>query len=481
MRVTSGGEGDALIFGGKDTPVTSTLLDVAERYDLIIAGATLVEPTGRERADLGITEGRIAARGDLTSSDAERRVDASGLLLLPGVIDSQVHFREPGLTQKEDFETGSRAAVLGGVTSVFDEPNVDPPTTTKEALDDKLARASGRMWCNFAFWVGASMENLDLIWTLDPLPGSPGIGEVFMGSSTGPLLVADDDSLRKVLRGATRRVAIHAEDEERLLVRREIRRAGDASSHPEWRDVESSVNATRRILAISAETGRPVHILHVSTAEELPLLADAKNRWGTSCEVTPQHLTFTADDYAEMGARLQMNTPIREARHRDALWAAVRDGLFDVIGSDHAPHTLEEKAKPYPESPSGMPGVQTLLPVMLDHAAAGRLAIEDVVRLTSTGPAELFRCVGKGCFDLGYDADLVLVDPEARWEVTDAAMASKCGWTPYAGRTLTGRVIHTFVGGAWAVREGELFEGPLGRPVLFAPPVAGGSAVPVVE
>ncbi|MBX3095711.1 MAG: dihydroorotase [Fimbriimonadaceae bacterium] len=441
---------------------------MAEQFDLIISGATIVEPHGRDRSDLGITDGRIAARGNLTLCDAAERLDASGLLLLPGVIDTQVHFREPGLTHKEDLETGSKAAVLGGVTSVFEEPNTNPTTTTREALNAKLDSAAGRMWCHYAFWVGASMDNLDEISILDPLPGSPGIGEVFMGSSTGPLLVADDDSLRKVLRNASRRVSIHAEDEPRLLSRVEIRDSvAHARNHPVWRDVESSVLATRRVLALSEETGHPIHVLHVSTAEELPLLAEGKSQIGTSCEVTPQHLTFTDDDYEELGSRIQMNTPIRESRHRDALWAAVLDGLFDVIGSDHAPHTLEEKSAPYPKSPSGMPGVQTLLPVMLDHAASGRISIEQIVRMTSTRPAELFGCHAKGQLLPGFDADLVLVDADAEWMVTDEAMASKCGWTPYAGRTLMGRVIHTFVQGGWAVRESELQHGPSGRPVIF--------------
>ncbi len=442
---------------------------MGERFDLALVGGEVQSGTGRFRADVGIRDGRIAAVGSLDLSDAQEVVDITGLWVWPGVIDSQVHFREPGLVHKEDLATGSMAAVLGGVTTVFEEPNTNPTTTTRATLQDKLARAEGRMWCHYAFWVGASMENLDDIPNLDPLPGSPGIGEVFMGSSTGPLLVADDDALRRVLQGATRTVSIHAEDEKRLLSRLEIRDADrHARNHPVWRDVESSVMATRRILALSAETKQPVHILHVSTRDEVALLANAKRRnLGTTCEITPQHLTFTADDYEALGSRIQMNTPIREAEHKKGLWKAVRDGVFDVIGSDHAPHTLEEKIQRYPQSPSGMPGVQTLLPVMLDHAAAGRVSYELLVQMTSENPARIFGVAGAGTVTPGAYADLALIDPKAQWEVTDAAMASKCGWTPYAGRTLTGRVVHTLVRGTWAVRDGALADGPHGQMVEF--------------
>lgn len=430
----------------------------AESFDLIITDVQIASPSGvSEPTDIALKNGQIAAIGTLDRHKAATLLNAKGLVALPGVIDSQVHFREPGLTHKEDIESGTRAAVLGGVTTVFDEPNTNPTTTTAEALAEKCALAQGRSWCHIGFWVGASMDNLDQIADLDGLPGSPGIGEVFMGSSTGPLLVSDDDSLRRVLRAARRRVAIHAEDEPRLIERIPIRDSvPHARNHPVWRDVESSVLATRRILALSAETQHPVHILHVSTADELPLLAEGKRTLGTTCEITPQHLTFGLEDYEELGTRLQMNTPVRGEPHRAALWAAVRDGLFDVLGSDHAPHTLEEKAKTYPASPSGMPGVQTLLPVMLDWVAKGALTLPRLVALSSANPARLFGLPAKGTLTPGFDADITLVDLRAAWTVTDDQMASKCAWTPFHGRSLTGRVIHTFVSGTHVVRESQL-------------------------
>ncbi len=438
--------------------------------DLVLTGGTVVSGAGRRVADVGIAGGRIVTVGECDRSSAKEWVDVSGLHILPGVIDTQVHFREPGLTHKEDLESGTRAAVMGGVTTVFDEPNTDPTTTTQAALEDKLRRAEGRAWCHFAFWVGASMDNLDELGRLELLPGTPGIGEVFMGSSTGPLLVADDASLRRVLENGRRRVSIHAEDEERLIGRKGLlSHSPHAREHPNLRDVESSRLATERVLRLSTETGRPVHVLHVSSAPELPLLAQAKrNGLGASCEVTPQHLTFNDEDYERLGALIQMNTPIRSEEHRSALWRAVKDGLFDVIGSDHAPHTREEKTRPYPSSPSGMPGVQTLLPVMLDWRHRGEIGLEQVVRMTSETPAELFGVRNKGRVWPGYDADLALVDLDGRFEVTAEWLQSKCGWSPYEGRWLTGRVVHTLVGGEFAVREGGLAGSPKGRVVEFA-------------
>jgi dihydroorotase len=436
------------------------------RFDLVLAGGTVVASVGRLRADVGIVGREIAAVGDLAGADAAETVDVSGLHVLPGAIDSQVHFREPGLTHKEDLESGSRAAVMGGVTSFFDEPNTDPTTTTVEAFQAKLAAAEGCCWANYAFWIGASTENLDDLAELDRLQGSPGVGEVFMASSTGPLLVPDDASLRKVLVNGKRRVSIHAEDESRILDRKHLAVEGDPASHPVVRDAESARLATERILRLSAETGRPVHVLHVSTADELPLLADAK-AIGASCEVTPQHLTFCDEDYAALGTMIQMNTPVRSREHRDALRRALADGLFDVVGSDHAPHTREEKARPYPASPSGIPGVQTLLPVLLDLAAQGLLTVEDVVRVTAENPARLFGAVGKGVVMDGFDADLAIVDLSAETVVSPEWLQSKCGWSPFEGRRLAGRVVHTLVGGRFAVREAALAERGLGRAVVF--------------
>lgn len=438
-------------------------------FDLVLRGGTLVTSTDEQVADIGIREGRIEAIGDLASASAAESVDVKGLHVLPGVIDTQVHFREPGLTHKEDLESGSRAAVMGGVTTFFDEPNVKPTTTTQEALKEKLALAEGRCWANYAFWVGASNENLEDLAQLESLPGTPGIGEVFMGSSTGPLLVSDDASLRRVLTNGRHRVAIHAEDEPRLIERKALLSTNPhVREHPHLRDVESSRLATERILRLSQETKRPVHVLHVSTADELPLLAKAKRSGlGTTCEITPQHLTFNAEDYERLGSQIQMNTPIRDEHHRLALWKAVKEGLFDVFGSDHAPHTKEEKAKPYPDSPSGIPGVQTMLPVMLDWRAKGELGVRQVVAMMSENPAHLFGTSLKGRLETGFDADLAIVDLDSEFEVTADWLQSKCGWSPFLGRKLRGRIVHTLVNGEFAVREVALAQSGLGRVVQF--------------
>lgn len=438
-------------------------------FDLALRGGLVWNQGALQTGDLGIAGGRLAAVGEV--GPAAEEVSVAGLALLPGAIDSQVHFREPGLTHKEDLETGSRAAVLGGVTSFLDEPNTNPTTTTEAALRQKIQLAAGRCWCDYGFWVGASTENLDELAQLEALPHTPGIGEVFMASSTGPLLVPDDASLLRVLQNGRHRVAVHAEDEEVIVANRAHLGTGrTVEAHPEIRSVESSVRATRRIIALSQLSRRPVHVLHVSSAEELPLLEDAKRAGlGTTCEVTPQHLVFSDEEYAGLGTRIQMNTPIRSRRHRDALRAATAAGLFDVAGSDHAPHTLEEKSAPYPASPSGMPGVQTMLPTLLDLASQGVFGLPTVVRLLSENPARLFRLPLKGRLEPGADADVVAVDLDADTVVEAHWLAYKCGWSPLEGRRLRGRVVHTIVRGGWAVRDGQPGEAGLGRPLDFAP------------
>ena len=440
-----------------------------ETFDLVLKNGTLVTGDRTEQTDIGIREGRIVALGPLDSGSSSQWVDIEGLHVLPGVIDTQVHFREPGLTHKEDLESGSRAAVMGGVTTYFDEPNVDPTTTTEAALADKINRASGRSWANYAFWVGASTENISELARLEGLPGTPGIGEVFMGSSTGPLLVSGDEELRQVLMNGKMRVAIHAEDEPRLVERKQLLSpAPHVREHPVLRDPESSRLATQRVLDLSRDTGRPVHILHVSTMEELPLLAMAKAEGlGTTCEITPQHLTFNSDDYERLGSKIQMNTPIRDEAHRKALWQAVKDGLFDVFGSDHAPHTVEEKARPYPNSPSGMPGVQTMLPVMLDWCAMGEFSVNRVVAMMSENPARIFGVKDRGFLVEGYWADLAVVDLNADFVVTPEWLQSKCGWSPFEGRELIGKPVHTLVNGKFAVRDGSPNEAGLGQLVAF--------------
>ena len=450
--------------GAGDSPQGKLSRTLAETFDLVLKGATLVNHAGEGLADIGVADGRIAALGFIAAGMAGETIDATGLHILPGVIDTQVHFREPGLEHKEDLESGSRSAVLGGVTAVFEMPNTKPATTTADALADKVARASGRMYSDFAFFVGATRDNVDQLAELELMPGAAGI-KLFMGSSTGDLLVDDEETLARILGKIRRRAAFHAEDEARLKARLSLQRQGDAASHSEWRDAEAAFAATKRLLRLASRAGKRVHVLHVSTAEEMGLLALHKDI--ASVEVTPQHLTLsTPDAYEALGTRAQMNPPLRGPRHRAALWKALDDGLVDVLGSDHAPHTLEEKSKSYPATPSGMPGVQTLVPVMLDQVNAGRLSLARFVDLTSAGPQRIFGIAGKGRIALGYDADLTVVDLKAERVIDNAWIGSKCGWTPFAGRRVRGWPVGTFVRGRLAMWEGELGQAG-GLPVRF--------------
>ncbi len=437
----------------------------AQTFDLVLKGGTAVTPAGIGRCDIGVKDGRITALGTVAKTKAKKVVDATGLHILPGVIDTQVHFREPGVEYKEDLETGSRAAVMGGVTGVFEMPNTKPATTTAEALADKVKRGTGRMHCDFAFYVGGTHENVADLPELERLPGAAGV-KVFIGSSTGTLLVADDQGIRRILKAISRRAAFHCEDEPRLLERKVMQVTGDPSTHPNWRDEEAALIATRRLITLARETGKRVHVLHVSTADEMKLLAGAKDV--ATVEVTPHHLTLVAPDcYQRLGTLAQMNPPVRTARHREGLWRAIADGVVDVIGSDHAPHTLEEKAKPYPESPSGMTGVQTLVPLLLDKVASRQLSLERFVDLTSAGPARIFNIACKGRIALGYDADFTVVDLKRTMTITNDWIASRSQWTPYDGVEVTGWPVGTFVRGARVMWEGELTTPSTGRPISF--------------
>ena len=439
-------------------------------YDLILRGGTVVNQDGAGVRDIGVRAGRIAGLGDLSAASAAETIDCTGLHVLPGVVDSQVHFREPGMEHKEDLETGSRAAVLGGVTAVFEMPNTKPLTTSAEALADKVSRATGRMHCDFAFWVGGTRENAGDVGELERLPGAAGI-KVFMGSSTGDLLVEDDEGVASILKNTRRRAAFHSEDEARLRERLGERIEGDAASHPVWRDEIAALRCTERLVAIARATRARIHVLHISTAEEIAFLEHHKDV--ASCEATPHHLTLTADDYARLGTLIQMNPPVRAARHRDGVWTGIANGVVDVLGSDHAPHTLEEKAKSYPASPSGMTGVQTLVPIMLDHVNAGRLTLQRFVDLTSHGPNRLFGMARKGRIAAGYDADLTVVDLKRRETITNAQAGSRAGWTPYDGRQVTGWPVGTIVRGRRAMWEGEIVTPGQGRPVEFAEALSG--------
>ncbi|HJX22691.1 MAG TPA: dihydroorotase [Steroidobacteraceae bacterium] len=438
---------------------------MTQSYDLALKGATVVNHDGEAVRDLAIAGGRIAAIGDLSWATAGEIIDCRGLTVLPGVIDTQVHFRDPGMTHKEDLVSGSLSAVMGGVTAVFEMPNTNPTTTSAEALAAKVARARHRMHCDFAFFVGGTRENTKELPDLERLPGCAGV-KVFMGSSTGSLLVEDDEGVRNILKAIRRRASFHSEDEYRLNERKHLCIPGDARSHPVWRDEIAALQCTQRLVRLARETGKRVHVLHITTAQEMEFLKDHKDV--ASVEATPHHLTLEGPQcYERLGTFAQMNPPVRDAAHRAGIWRGLEQGIVDVLGSDHAPHTREEKRKGYPATPSGMTGVQTLVPIMLDHVNAGRLSLMRFVDLTSAGPARLFGIARKGRIAVGYDADLTVVDLKRRETITNRWIKSRAGWTPYDGMTVTGWPVATLVRGSRVMWEGELVAPAGGEAVGF--------------
>lgn len=436
-----------------------------ESFDLLIRGGIVATPNGIAPADVGVIAGRIAAIGSFPDAKAATVFEAKGLHVLPGVMDTQVHFREPGNTHKEDLASGSLAAILGGVTAVFEMPNTAPPTTTRAAIEDKLARAKGRMHCDHAFYVGATPANIGALGELEKMPGVCGI-KAFLGSSTGTLLLNKEADILAALKAGKRRVAVHSEDEDRMIERKPLAERGKPQTHPVWRDAESARMCTERVLRLAREAGRRLHVLHITTGDEIPLLAAAKDI--STAETTPQHLTLSAPEcYERLGTYAQMNPPIRDESHRQALWAAVREGVIDVIGSDHAPHTREEKDKTYPDTPSGMPGVQTLATILLDHVNKGNLTLERFIDLTSAGAQRIFGIAGKGRIARGYDGDFTIVDLGLSRKIENKWIASTCGWTPFDGMTTKGWPVATIIRGNIVMRDFAATGAALGQPVRF--------------
>lgn len=443
-----------------------------QEFDLILKGAIAVVPhpqTGQlheAQVEVGIRHGQITAVEKKISDHSLEILDLQGLHLLPGVIDSQVHFREPGLTHKEDLESGTRGALLGGVTAIFEMPNTKPSTTTTAAFAEKLRLAKNRCHVNYAFFMGAAPENAAELGSLERLAHCSAV-KIFMGSSTGTLLVEEENVLEQILNSGKRRVAVHSEDEARLRERKHLAVAGGHPRvHPIWRDEQTAFISTQKLLRLARKTGRKVHVLHVTTAEEMQFLRGQKDL--ASVEILPQHLTFVAPDvYERWGSYAQMNPPIRESRHREGLWKAVLDGTVDVLASDHAPHAREEKDKPYPESPSGFPGVQTLVPVMLNHVHEGRLPLTRFVDLVTEGPARVYGSVGKGRIAVGFDADFTVVDLKKRRRIENSWIASRVGWSIYDGMDVTGWPQMTILGGQVAMREDQILLPSIGQPVNF--------------
>ncbi|MCK8782993.1 dihydroorotase [Roseomonas sp. NAR14] len=435
-------------------------------YDLVLRGGECVLPWGIEAADVGVRAGRIAAIGDLRHAAAAEVLHCAGLHVLPGLIDPHVHLRDPGDPAVETIPDGTKAALLGGLTAVFDMPNTARSTVDLERLDEKRAGLEGRAWCDVGLYVGATKSNIPELAMLELQPNVCAV-KVFAGSSTGDLLVEDDASLEAVMRAGRRRIAYHSEDEYRLQERRKLFHGGmPYRTHMEWRDVECAFLGTRRLMALARRTGRPAHILHTSTAEELEYLKDFRDV--ATCEVLVNHLCQVGPEaYDRLGGYAVMNPPIRDQRHVDAAWAAVADGTVDCIGSDHAPHSRANKEKPWPECSAGLTGVQTLVPLMLDHVTSGRLSLARLVDLMSAGPARVYGAVGKGRLAAGYDADFTVVDLRRQRMIEDRWIVSPCGWTPFAGQVCTGWPVMTVVRGHVAMRDDEVLGTPRGAPVRF--------------
>jgi len=434
-------------------------------HRLLIRNARVALPDGSlHELDVLCLDGRIERIAPSISDAADEVLDGEGQrVLMPGVIDPQVHFREPGGERKEDLGSGSRAAVRGGVTSFLEMPNTRPPTTTQAALDDKLARAARKCVANYGFFIGATPDNLEDINTAGPVCGI----KIFMGSSTGTLLVNRDEDLERIFANGSRLIAVHAEDEARIHARQaQFAGRSDPATHSLVRDNECALLATTKALELSKRYRRRLHVLHLSTHEEAELLRSDKPQW-VSAEVVPNHLFLNIDDYAEQGTLVQMNPPIRTVADNEALWQALHDGVIDIIATDHAPHTLEEKHAGYPNAPSGMPGVETSLPLMLTAMRAGRCTLAEILSWMCEGPARLYRISNKGRIEEGWDADLTLVDLDGYRPVRNEEVFSRAGWSPYAGRDLTGWPSHTIVGGRVVFEHGRVRDGVLGRPLAF--------------
>ncbi|MCL2013295.1 MAG: dihydroorotase [Cystobacterineae bacterium] len=435
----------------------------ASPLQLVLRNAVCLLPWGKAQVDIGICHGKIAALGQLGGVPAVEVFNAQGLHILPGLMDSHVHWREPGLEHKEDMASGSAQAAIGGVTSVFEMPNTSPPTTNLELLSQKCSLAQNRCWVDYAFFLGGSAENLLSLPQWEKAPGCAGI-KLFLGSSTGSLLLHEERLLAQLLQKARRRIACHCEEESRLVERKALAQAGKPETHPLWRDEASAFLSTQKLLALAKPYGARVHILHVSTEEELALLQKA--RAFATAEITPQHLLLSAPEcYSRLGTWAQINPPLRAPRHAEALWKALHMGLFDTLATDHAPHSLEEKARPYPQSPSGMPGLATLLPLMLNQVAQGKLSLEQLVELTAHGPARVFGTRLKGRLALGYEADLVLVDLQKKQTVNTSQ--TRCAWSAFEGLCLQGWPVATLLRGKWVAREGSLVGKPEGLPIEF--------------
>jgi dihydroorotase len=433
--------------------------------DLIIKNGSCYIDGNLKKLDLGITKDKISQIGDLSKEKANNFFDAENLIVLPGCMDTQVHFREPGSTDAEDLNSGSKAAVVGGITGVFEMPNTKPPTSNKKEFQNKLNLAKNRMYCNYAFYFGATPDNHKDLSELKNLEGCCGV-KLFAGSSTGTLLVDKEKDIEKVFEKTSKIVSVHSEDEEILNLRKKLIIKGNVLTHPVWRNEECAISSTRKIVKIAKRLNKKAHILHVTTKEEVDFLS--QNKGNITFEITPQHLTLTSPEcYEKLGTFAQMNPPIRDKSHFDRLWYAVRNNYNDTIGSDHAPHLKKNKQKEYPDSPSGMPGVQTLLPVMLNHINEGRLKLDQLVKLLCENPTNIFRIQNKGFINKSFDADFTIIDLNKVIEIKNEKIESKCGWSPFDGYKFKGTPVATIINGKIKMKNGKILGDPTGKTIKF--------------
>ena len=432
--------------------------------DLIIKNGQCYINGELKDKDVSVKDGKIQRIGQI-NEEAKEIIDAKDLIVLPGCIDTQTHFREPGSTDTEDLNSGSRAAIVGGITGVFEMPNTNPPTANKKEFQRKLDLAKNRMYCNYAFYFGATADNAHELADLKNLEGCCGI-KLFAGSSTGNLLVADEKDIETVFKNSSKVVAVHSEDEAILSVNKKLIKKGDVHSHPIWRSEECAISSTRRIVRIAERYNKKAHVLHITTKQEIDFLSQHKGN--ITFEITPQHLTIYAPDcYDKLGTYAQMNPPIRDKSHYDRLWYAVKNNLNDTIGSDHAPHLKVNKDKEYPNSPSGMPGVQTLMSVMLNHINNGKLSLNQLMSFVCENPVKIFGIKNKGYIKEGFDADFTIVDMNKIIEIKNENIESKCGWSPFDGYKLKGTPVFTIINGTVKMQNGKIIGDPEGNPIKF--------------
>ena len=437
---------------------------MSDNFSLIIKNGSCYIDGKLKKTDIGLSGNKIKKIGKI-ELNSSKVYDATDKVVLPGIIDTQVHFREPGSTDAEDLESGSRAAVLGGVTALFEMPNTNPPTSNLVEFDKKLQAAKNRMHSNYAFYFGATPDNTNQLAKLKDVEGCCGV-KLFAGSSTGNLLVDKEADIEKVISSSDRIVSIHSEDEDIIKLRKKFIKKGDVHSHAEWRNVEVAMSSTRRVVKIAERYNKKIHVLHVTTRDEVDFLAMHKKN--VTFETTPQHLTMYAPDcYDKLGTYAQMNPPLRNKEHYDRLWVAIKNNIVDVLGSDHAPHLKENKDKEYPNSPSGMPGVQTIFPVMLDHVNNGKLSLQQLINLMCKNPCKIFGIKNKGYIKEGFDADLTIADMNKEVIIKNEMIASKCGWTPFNNYKVKGFPVGTIVNGHLVMSDGKVIEESKGTPLKF--------------